>query len=95
MILIIIIISLGQILLSYIAKTLRTHARTHARTHTPTAIAVQVVAARWVGVPNHDEVIAPVSPVPLTMNGRSVLHSNKQSGMRRGIRDSYGCFSFA
>ena len=35
-ILIIIIISLGQILLSYIANTSRTHARTHARSHART-----------------------------------------------------------
>ena len=34
--LIIIIISLGQILLSYIANTSRTHARTHARAHART-----------------------------------------------------------
>ena len=32
-ILIIIIINLGEILLSYIANTSRTHARTHSRTH--------------------------------------------------------------
>ena len=55
-ILIIIIISLGQIILSYMANTSLTHARTHActrthlRTHPPTAVAVQVVAVRWVGV---------------------------------------------
>ena len=56
-------ISLGRILSSYIANTsstqtrshTRTHARTHARTHTHThthtytAVAVQVVAVRWVG----------------------------------------------
>ena len=43
--------------------------------------------------PNHDKVNASFSPVPLAMNGRSLLHSNKQSRMRRGIRDSFGCFS--
>ena len=63
MISIIIIISLGQILLSYIANTSRTHthARTHARMHThpPTTVADQVVAVQWVGAPNHDEVSAP------------------------------------
>ena len=68
-ILIIIMISLGQILLSYIENTSRTHARTHARTHThahtrahahtTTTIAVQVAAVRWVGEPNHDEVNSP------------------------------------
>ncbi len=49
-ILIIIIIRLGQILLSYIANTSRTHAHIHARTriHTHTAVAaVQVIAIRW------------------------------------------------
>ena len=73
----------------------RTHMRTHSRTrtHPPTIIAVQVVAARWVGAPIHDEVNAPFSPVPLAMNGRSVLHSNKQSRMRSGIRGSFWCFS--
>ena len=45
-ILIIIIISLGQIILSYIWQT--HHARTHARTHPPTT--VQVVTVRWLGV---------------------------------------------
>ena len=43
--------------------------------------------------PNHDEVNAPFSPIPLALNGHSVLHSNKQSRMRCGIRDSFGCFS--
>ena len=89
-----IIISLGQIIVSY-GKHI-THARTHLRTgkHPPT-VAVQVVAVRWMGgcAPNHDEVDAPFSPIPLANNGGSVLHSNKQTGMRCGIRDSFGCFS--
>ena len=113
MILIIIIISLGQISRTNARTHARTHASTHVyahtrahthththththsriRTHPPTTITVQVVAARWVCSPNHDEVNAPFSHVPLAMNGRSVLHSNKQSRMRRGIRDSFGCFS--
>ena len=53
-ILIIIVISLGQIVLSYIANTSRTHARTHAHActrthaHTHTAVAaVQVIAIHW------------------------------------------------
>ena len=119
-ILIIIIISLGQIILSYIANTSPTHARTnartqahpHTRTHThththtythahthtptrpPTAGTVQVVAVRWVGVrPSMTKLTPPFSPLPLAMNGRSVLHSNKQSCVRRDIRDSFGCFS--
>ena len=49
-IILIIIISLGKILLSYIANTSRTHARTHTRAHTHkhTAVAaVQVIALRW------------------------------------------------
>ena len=69
------------------------HTHAHTRTHSPTTIAVQVVAARWVGAPNHDKLNAPFSPVPLAMYGRSVLHSNKQSCMRCDIRDTFGCFS--
>ena len=68
-ILIIIIISLGQMILSYMENTSRTHSYTH------------------------DEVNAPCSPIPLAMNDLSVHNSNKQSRMRRGIRDSFGCFS--
>ena len=53
-ILIINIISLGQILLSYIANTSRPHARVrmhmHAHTHT-SVVAVQFIAIRWVGRP--------------------------------------------
>ena len=45
-ILIIIIISLGQILLSYIANT------SHMQAHTHTVVAVQVVAVRWVSEVN-------------------------------------------
>ena len=84
----------------------RTHERTHAHTHThtythahtptrpPTAGTVQVVAVRWVGVrPSMTKLTPPFSPFPLAMNGRSVLHSNKQSCVRRDIRDSFGCFS--
>ena len=60
MILIIIIISLGKILLSCIAHHARMLARTHthSRIHQPTTIAILVVAVRWVGAPNHDEVNA-------------------------------------
>ena len=76
MIFIIIIISLGKILLSYIANTSCMHARmhalarthTHSRSHQPTTIAVLVVVVRWVGAPNHDEVNAHFSP---PLNGRS------------------------
>ena len=63
-ILIIIIINLGKILWSYITNTSRTHAcsHTHSRTRTyhPTTIAILVVAVRWVGAPNHDEVNPPL-----------------------------------
>ena len=45
-ILIIIIISLGQILLSYIANTSLTHAYACERAHTAVA-AIQVIAIRW------------------------------------------------
>ena len=41
----------------------------------------------------HKLSIDPFSRVPLAMNGRSVLHSNKQSRRRLGIRDSFWCFS--
>ena len=47
-ILIIIIFSLGQILLSYIANM---HMHMLARTPAHTAVAVQVVAVRWVAGP--------------------------------------------
>ena len=40
----------------------RTHAHTRSRTHQPTTIVILVVAVRWVGAPNHDEVNAPFSP---------------------------------
>ena len=53
-ILIIIIISMGQILLSYIANTSRKHARMHTganaltRAHTHTAVAaIQIIVIRW------------------------------------------------
>ena len=84
-----------------------THARSHARictlacththtlAHTPTHLRRRPGCRCSMGwcAPNHDEDNAPLSPVPLATNGRSVLHSNKQSRMRRGIRDSFGCFS--
>ena len=80
------------------ANTSRTHACTHARMH-----AHAMYCAHTHPPPSPSrlslfdgslcEVNAHFSPVPLAMNGRSVLHSNKQSRMRRGIRDSFGCFS--
>ena len=63
MILIIIIISLGKTLLSYIEHI--THARAH--THQPTTIAILVVAVWWVVAANDDEVNAPFSS---PLNGR-------------------------
>ena len=90
-ILLIIIISLGQIILSYMANTSHTHAGTHPPTHHLRRPGCRCSIGRC--VPNHDKVNTPFSPVPLAMNGQSVLHSNKQSHMRRGIRDSCGCFS--
>ena len=36
--------------------------------------------------------LTPFSPVPLAINGRSRLNSNKQSCRQLGIRDSFGCF---
>ena len=67
------------------------HTLMHTHTHTHRRPGCRCSLGRC--VPNHDEVNAPFSPIPLAMNGRSVLHSNKQSRMRRGIRDSFGCFS--
>ena len=100
MILIIIIISLGQILLSYIANTSRTHACmqahtcTHAFVHTDSPTHHNHRSGcRCSMRSTMNEVNAPFSPVPLAMNGHSVLHSNKQSHMRRSIRDSFGYFS--
>ena len=43
--------------------------------------------------PIHDGVNVPFVPVPMAINGRSLLHSNKQSCGRLGVRDSFGCFS--
>ena len=83
-IIILIIISLGQILLSYIANI----SRTHPRTPTPPPFRLSCSMG-----PNHDRVYATFSPVPLANNGRSLLHSNKQSRERLSIRDSCGCFS--
>ena len=74
-ILIIIIISLGQVLLSYIANTSRTHAhaRTSMREHTHTAVAaVQVSAIRW-----HPTVTA----APLAfISGSRVIQINTRAG---------------
>ena len=80
-ILIIIIISLDQILLSYIANTSRT------RTHT--AVAVQVVAVRW--RPTVTE-LRPFKLVSLAINGRSMLHSYKHWHGRPDFSDVLGVF---
>ena len=72
-ILIIIIIILGQIILSYMANTSSTHPPTHRRRHP----GCRCLTGRC--APNHVKVNAPFLPVPLAMNGRSVLHSNKES----------------
>ena len=73
-ILIIIIISLGQILLPYIANTSRTQActRTHTLAHPP--VVVQVV---WLFDGSvHPTMTKLTAPFRRAMNGRSVLHSN-------------------
>ena len=70
----------------------RTHAHTHTRTHAHTHPPPSRFRLSLFDGPNHDEVNAPFSPVPLAMNDRSLLHSNKQSRMRLGIRDIFGCF---
>ena len=104
-ILIIIVISLGQILLSYITNTSRTHAHTHLRTHTHTrthsrehthpyiAVAVQDVAVRWV---SGDQTMTELTPhfrrfSWRTMAGRCSFKKTVRG--RLGIRDSFGCFS--
>ena len=102
-IVIIIIISLGQLILSYnygkhithARMHTHTHTRAHAHTHPPTHRHHRPGCRCSMGrcAPNHGEVNAPFSPVRLATNGRSVFHSNKQSRVQRGIRDSFGCFS--
>ena len=102
-VLVIIIISLCQIILSYMANTSRTHAFRRARTHTHTLACTHPPASRRhhrgcrcsMGrcAPNHDEDIPSFRLFRLTTNGRSVLHSNKQSRVRGGIRNSFGSFS--
>ena len=75
LILIIIIISLGEILLSYIANTSRTHAHTH--THTPPSPFRFDASV----TPKHDKVNAPFSPVPLAfMAGSWVIQINTHAG---------------
>ena len=55
-ILIIIIMSLGQILLSYIVNTSRTHARMHACTHTPPSPPFRLLL--FDGAPNREGLFA-------------------------------------
>ena len=82
-ILITIIISLGQIILSYMAYTSSTHSRMHAHTHrlanTPAHSLRRAGCLCSMGrcPPNHYQVNAPFSPVPLAMNGLSVVHLNQ------------------
>ena len=82
--LIIIIISLSQILLSYIPNTSRTHA--HARTYTHRRSGCRCSMGRcarpW----------RPFSPVPLAINDRSLLHSNNLSCARSGFPEVLGVF---
>ena len=82
---------------THIISYSRTRTRTRTRTRLPTAVAVQVVAVRWVGgaqmAPKHDGVNAPFRRFPrLAINSWLLLHSNKQSRGRLGIRDSFRCF---
>ena len=69
-----------------------TRARTQENTHTNTAVAVQVIAVRRVDDPYRDGVNAFFRRFRWR-NGRSLLHSNKQSRGRLGIHDSFWCFS--
>ena len=55
------------------ANTSSTHPPTHRRRRP----GCRCLTGRC--APNHDKVNAPFLPVPLAMNGRSVLHSNKES----------------
>ncbi len=89
-ILIVLIISMGQILLSYIADTSRTHARAHARAHTHTPPSpFRLSLFDWSVAPNREGVNA---PVPRAINGRSLLHSNKHSRGRPGFAEVFGVF---
>ena len=65
----------------------RTHTRARTRTHPP--VATHVVDGQW--RPAMTEVTPPFRR--WRDIGRSLLHSNKQSGGRLGIRDSFWCFS--
>ena len=84
---IIIFISLGQILLSYIENTSRTHAlartraRTHARTHTRTHThrrTFQVSAVRFAAAPNRDGPFR-------CRQWASLFHSNNHTRGRSGF----------
>ena len=92
-VILIIIISLGQILLSYIANTSRTHARTHARTHSPThRCRLQVVAVRLVGGAQPWQNYVPFRLFHWrSMAGRCFIQIKSRG--RLSIRDSFGCFS--
>ena len=76
-ILIIIIISLGEILLSYITNTSHKNTRTHAHARTPPS-PFRLYASV---APQRDEVNAPLSPVPLAfMGGSWVTQINTRAG---------------
>ena len=73
-------------------NTSRTHTHTRSHTHPPPPPSRLSLFDGSVCA-DDDEVNAHFSSVPLAMNGRSVLNSNKQSRVGRSIRDSFGCFS--
>ena len=58
-----------KLLFNYLTKT-----HTHRRRYPDCRCSIGWCA------PNHDEVNTPFSPIPLAMNDRSVLHSNKHVG---------------
>ena len=116
-ILIIIIISLDQILSSYIANTshtrthARTHTRTHVRTHARTRKHTYTHALTHTCTHSHtrpspfrlslfDGFLAPnrnTVNVPfrrMAINGRSLVHSNKHSPGRYGVRECFGVFAY-
>ena len=63
---------------------------THACTHRHRRSGCRCSISRW--RPTMTE-LCPFSPGPLAINCRSLLHSNKLTRGRLGVRDSFGCFS--
>ena len=99
-IIIIIIISMGQLLLSYILQTHHTrmhthactHTRMHARTHarnTRRRSGCRCSMGRWRQTVTQ---LTPLFDGSLAINGRSLVHSNKQSHGRHGFHEFLSVF---